>query len=162
MRHVKEISRPYHEQCEQQRRRAFAPVPSLWATEILSAPRRSIHNRARTNMGAVENLASSIKPSSNPSPTCLFHVGSRRQRTRAQAAAKINSVAAPSVVAIEKCAISEGEKANRASAKFAAVRENKRLRPAIPARPTPDPAEHSWRGPATPEIPDRGDASDAK
>jgi hypothetical protein len=38
--------------------------------------------------------------------------------------AKINSVAAPSVAAIEKWAISEGENTNKANAKFAAVRKN--------------------------------------
>ena len=38
----------------------------------------------------------------------------------------MKSVAAPSVAAIEKWAIREGENANKASAKFAAVRENNR------------------------------------
>src|SRR6478672_8074256 len=77
-------------------------------------------------MGAVENFASSIRPSNDPSPDVFCQVGSRRQRTRLHAVAKINNVAAPSVAAIEKCAISKGENANSTSAKFAAVLENKR------------------------------------
>src|SRR6476660_7682765 len=91
---------------------------------ILSGPRSSNHNRARANMGAVENLDRSIKPRSTPSQSVCLHVGPRHQFLKPHAAAKIDNVAAPSVVATEKCAISEGEKANRASAKLAAPREN--------------------------------------
>ena len=93
---------------------------------ILSAPRRSIHSRAEHKHGRGRKLGQEHQTQQQSEPECLFQVGCARQRTSAHAVAKINNVAAPSVAAIEKCAISEGENANRASAKFAAVRENNR------------------------------------
>src|SRR3954470_11870110 len=62
----------------------------------------SIHNRASTNMTAVENFASSMSPSASESSRVWAHVGLCRQRINCHAAAKMSRVAAPSVVANEK------------------------------------------------------------
>ena len=77
--------------------------------------------------------------------------------------AKINNVAAPSVAAIEKCAIREGENANKASAKFAAVRENSRSA-ARHTSPAKREAEQDIHGAGAPGQRYRigRDASDAK
>src|ERR1700747_1397564 len=80
----------------------------------------SIQSTASTNMNKVENLASSKSPSTQPIMTVFLHDGFLFQLTTFHATAKISNVAAPSVVTTEKCAISAGENANNARAKFAA------------------------------------------
>src|SRR5439155_14906701 len=78
-------------------------------------------NRAN---GGAENFDVSRHPSATPTHAVAVHDGRRRQATSATVVANSASAAAPSTVAMEKCAMSGAEKTNNASARFAPPSEN--------------------------------------
>src|SRR5438067_13637386 len=80
---------------------------------------------SRTSGGA-ENFAARNPPSARPTASVRGHDGDLRQCATATADAKHINVASPSTVASEKCAITAGENANKASATLAAPSEKRR------------------------------------
>src|SRR5436309_6007664 len=84
----------------------------------------NISATAKSAIGGAENFEVSRPPSTAPRRKVAGHDGRERHRTSTAAVAKRNSAIAPSTVAIEKCAMSGGEKTNRASARFAPPSEN--------------------------------------
>src|SRR5206468_7617596 len=79
---------------------------------------------ASATIGGAENFEISSPPSTMPNHTVSAQDGLARQRISATAVAKRSSVAAPSTVASEKCAMSGDENANSASATSAPPSEH--------------------------------------
>src|SRR5581483_8568528 len=84
----------------------------------------SIQPSARTNIGGVENLANSRRPSTRPNAAVRASVGRFLHHRSTAAVAKMIKAAMQSVVASEECATRAGENTNRARARFAAAEEN--------------------------------------